>query len=123
MTEFDVWLLMMLDPFRNFMLVTSIISIVFFLFMGLYQAIEKDEYKFLLIHKKKLTLVLFWILLSNIIPSTKQAVAIILIPKIINNEKVQEIPVKLLNIVDKKLTSLLSEEVIEKKIKSTIKIK
>jgi hypothetical protein len=42
--------------------------------------------------------ILFCFVIATFIPSTKQMAAIIVVPKIINNEKVQQLPEELLNL-------------------------
>lgn len=49
------------------------------------------------------------LLFAVFVPNTKQAVAIWVTPKIVNNEQVQEIPQKGLKVLDKKLESYLDE--------------
>ena len=48
-------------------------------------------------------IVIFGILGNAFIPSTKQMIAIITIPKIVNNEQVQEMPDNALKLINKKL--------------------
>lgn len=49
-------------------------------------------------------------LLLTFIPTTKELVAIYTIPKVVNNEQVQAIPEKLLELANLKLDDLLQEE-------------
>jgi hypothetical protein len=46
------------------------------------------------------------IIIACLIPSTKEAAAIIIIPKIVNNEKVQQIPSKLMDLANEWLDAL-----------------
>lgn len=89
-----------IDLFVGVGLATGIGSILFCVVGALsiadYKAMKKKTYAFIL------SIVLFISFFSfasaSFIPSTKQLAAIIVIPKIINNEQIQEIPNKILTI-------------------------
>lgn len=49
---------------------------------------------------KKVSLVFLFFNLGWLIPTTKEMVAILVVPKIANNEKIQQLPDNLLNLVN-----------------------
>ena len=57
----------------------------------------------------------FFITTTIFTPDTKQMAAIIVVPKIVNNQKMQELPDKLLGLGEKWLDQLASKESKEKK--------
>jgi len=54
-------------------------------------------------------LAVIFILLAVFVPNTKQACTIYVVPKIINNEQVQQIPDKLLELGNKQLDEWIEE--------------
>ena len=50
------------------------------------------------------------LMVAVFIPSTKEYVAIYLIPKIVNNEQVQQIPEKAMNILNSKLNEWITDQ-------------
>ena len=93
------WLLM-LDNIRDlFVVIIIILMLIAVVFLGLSDlgdSLNPQQ------RKKWAILFIFAILFCSIavtfIPATKQMAAIIVVPKIINNEKVQQMPEELLNL-------------------------
>lgn len=87
-----------------------IIGVVAFFSLG-YISLLIEESRDIL--KKYIKLSVFAVvlgaLLTTFIPSTKELVAIYAIPKVVNNEQVQAIPEKLLELANLKLDDLIQE--------------
>jgi len=118
MSSFDIYWILKLDEIHNLL---GFIS--FFLFMGaillgcsafsmwfdgdarknVYRQCRKGSY---------ISCILFVVFLSLciLIPTTKQACAIYVLPKIINNEKVQKIPEKILDLSNQWLDNHIDKE-------------
>jgi hypothetical protein len=105
LTTMQLYWIIKLDTFLD---ITGFLSfllglLAFTCIIGLFScSIIQDFKEFLSIWKKfsKYSIPLFIIFLSVsvFLPTTKQMAALIVLPKIINNEKVQEIPQKLLDL-------------------------
>ena len=102
----------------------GIISLTALFFAVIYYVIEisdfpdKDNVKAakLLINRLIIASVVLW-LLAALCPSTKEMAAIYLIPKIANNEQVQQIPNKALTVLNKYLDEWIKDQVVDKKEK------
>jgi len=75
-----------------------------FLWVALGGEIEVKKYI-----KWSILMLVIGTLLTTFIPSTKELVAIYAIPKVVNNEQVQAIPEKLLELANLKLDDLIQE--------------
>ena len=117
-TSFQMYLLLMLD---SICVVTAIITIVLafitFLFGAMLVAcdVNEEEQKYARKFLKYLVPIFVLSLLSAVfIPNTKQAATIFLVPKVLNNEKVQDIGQNGLDLANNLLK--LSNEYIEKSL-------
>ena len=108
--EWLIYLLGVLDDTKTLLLVFSIISMIATVFViGIY-AMERDS----LIGGAKKILVVFLIelficIISVLIPSSKTVAAIYLIPSIVENKQVQQIPEKTLKLFNLKLDAWIEE--------------
>lgn len=64
-------------------------------------------------------IMIFTFFINILMPTTKQMAVIYIVPKVINNENLQELPTNVLNVMNKYLSDLADERVQE--IKDTIK--
>jgi hypothetical protein len=110
----------MLTSIKNMFVIFSIVStslmiITAFIYLLMGDDCERKEKKTDYFQQAakffKLSIVSFLILvpLTFLIPNTKQAVAIWLTPKIVNNEQVQEVPQKGLDILTEHMKQYLEE--------------
>lgn len=111
-TEWQMYWITRLDNLHEFFCITAIITGVIITFMclltGLHWLEEKDDdckkpFKMFLLSEIG---VLFLILCAILVPTTKEYAAIKVIPVIVNNEKSQELPGKLLNLADEWIDEL-----------------
>lgn len=109
MSSFEVYLIMKLDVL-NFTLALFGWLMILAIGIGTTVSASDDEGLDYLEKAKKY---IFWavslICITVILPTTKQVVSMIVIPPIVNNDKVQKIPKRLLDILDKNLSEILSE--------------
>ena len=118
------WLIYLIIVLSNIKLVASVsvfVLLTALLMLGclspmIFDVIDDGDYK---MFKKytKLGIIVFIIsvVLSVFIPSLKESAAIILIPKIVENEQVQGISDKGLNLLNSKLNEWLEESIKEEK--------
>lgn len=128
---FDLWFLFSLDSIKQFLtsegvltftsLGLSLFTLALFVIRFIYMADESEVSKTLADFCKNnimkfLKITVFLILFVNfltfvgkILPTTKQMAAIIVIPKIINNEKIQQIPEKFLDLGNSYLDEWIDE--------------
>lgn len=115
MTPIDMYWLLKLDDIRAslttfifiFSLITSGAVILFISAKMDYRAPEqlsRLSRRLIIIF---LPLLIIVIGLKLFLPSTTQMAAIIVVPKVVNNEKVQQIPEKILDLANQKLDSLI----------------
>jgi len=116
-TSFQIYLILMLD---NIKIISIIFSLVFgsvIILSGIFlvnEVLDKDELKYMAkVFKYSILGIILCLLSAMFIPNTKQVAAIILIPKIINNEKIQNIGQNSLDTVDKLMK--LSNDYIQNK--------
>ena len=84
--------------------ILSIASVIALLAFAEASGFKKNHVKNFIIAEIVWVLIFVFGLLGNtFIPSTKQMIAIITIPKIVNNEQVQEMPDNALKLINKKL--------------------
>jgi hypothetical protein len=102
--------------FTFLFVVLSVILLICF-FYNKYQ----DEPKFAKILKKYLYLscpiAILFLILALAIPNTKQAIAIYTVPKIVNNESIQELPKNTADFVNEQLKLWVKELKEKRKIK------
>lgn len=104
----EVYFILQLDSFReiiNILLVLIAISTVFstiVFFVSHDDWLHSDE-RFMGVIKKtckiSLTLFIIFILVRAFLPTTKQMATVILLPQVINNENVQQLPEDILKLV------------------------
>ena len=116
MTGWEIYWILKLDTFLKVSQMFSVLfGIIFFfaIIASIASKIDGDETS-KLFRRVAISFGLLFLLflpLGIFLPSTKQMAAIIIAPPIINNEKVQQIPNKLLDILG------LTTELLEKKLK------
>ena len=122
MTWFDVYLFTRLDAihgfFQGLMVVIGIFSGAAMLTLLLIGFIEEcDELKHIGIRVAKYTIPAFFfcVFMYGLIPTTKEFAAIYLIPKIANNEQVQQIPENALKLLNAKFEEWLKDATGENK--------
>ena len=97
MSGFELYLLLLLDNLNAFFIIFSILLIVSAGIMALYAALEMEDVK----HWKAAGIAGFvFAFIAVLLPSTKDAVLIYVVPPVINSERAQEIPEKILDLVD-----------------------
>lgn len=94
-SEFQTFLIVILDNIKHCLIILSCLSFLFSiacLFISKDSSTTIDEEEWLIKWSKKIA-VLFCILviLATIVPNTKQMLQIIIIPKIVNNEQIQNL--------------------------------
>ena len=124
----NIYWIVMLDNIKYMIEVITIIVGVLVIFAGVGGGIffscqldfEWDKFKPYFIKSLKyyvITVIFISILIAAqaFIPNTKQMIAIITIPKIINNEQIQDMPDNALKLINKKLKEWAEEtEILEK---------
>lgn len=102
-----MYLMLMADNIRAFIMVLTVIAWVVCIFSTLFCLIEED---FAMIKETKFYFVyIFTFFISALccaVPTTKQFSVILVTPKIINNEQVQQIPEKIIKLADSWLEEL-----------------
>ncbi len=101
MTAWELYFLLKLDDIQGLLTGFAIISGITLFMSALMLSVEElwsTRRKRLPI--SLLIVMLFFSLTATIIPSTKQMTAILVVPALINNEKVQELPNELLELLD-----------------------
>lgn len=111
MTAWQMYLLTRLDPISSAFEIASVFSIVttilFCVIGGIFvgdRIIEKTTYEAWV--KRCLILIGIVTPVSLALPTSKQMAAIIIVPKIVNNAKVQEVPDKLMTLATEWLEEL-----------------
>jgi hypothetical protein len=108
-TPFQMYWLVMLDSLSSVFIGTGIVIAIPLAILVIVYLVYLTEDKIKIVNSK---LFFLWILpfvfvvIGNLIPSTKQMAAILIIPKIVNNQKVQEIPNKLLTLAEEWMDEL-----------------
>lgn len=106
-TGFDIYLMTRLDSIIGLSLGISIVGWIGILITGIIAAVNHDFGDDITLMKKILKIstpiVLFFTLLALFVPSSKEAAAIYLIPKIANNEQVQQLPENAMKVLNLKL--------------------
>lgn len=120
MTYTFVYLLTRLDSLNNYLEALSIISLAGIIIIGLAALILFRAEKINIYTKIKKYLFGFIIALfisssiQLIVPTTKEAAVIYLLPKIINNEEVQKIPDNIFKLLNTKMEEWTNEQLGEK---------
>ena len=121
MTAWQIYLILKLDAIRD---AASIIAAIAFMlstvfYLAYAMAISEDDILEVSRKAKKVMLSMGWKSLiialafgafNILLPSTKQMVAMIVLPKIAQDKQVQRMPNKLLDVLDVKLDKLLQNE-------------
>lgn len=127
-TTTQMYFLLRLDQLssiiQGFFVVSAIIFIIFngLLFISKVEKVEEDDSLLIFIKKRiKIVTIIFILSLfsSIVVPDTKEMAAIYIIPKIINNEKIQDIGNKSLDIGNDLLE--LTKKYIEENLKNETK--
>lgn len=110
-----VYLIVKLDTIRAMSLVFGISGGVVLALLGLVYAIFRADGKSCDGFKKpfKYTIIIFIIstIMITAVPTTKEASAIYMLPKIINNEHVQKLPENVVKLLNSKLEKWISDTV------------
>jgi cytochrome bd-type quinol oxidase subunit 2 len=117
MTGFDIYLFTRLDAIRDFLIFPLVIFLMSLTASGIMWIIaitaDEEEEKYCGIGKKltklSASIVLLASLMLTFIPSTKEYAAIYLIPKVVNNEQVQQVPENALKLLNAKLQEWLKD--------------
>lgn len=120
MSTWELYFLLKLDDIQNFFEAITVVSGIITGVTIIVLTMEnkwKTRWKFLPIIL--LTITLSFSILETLIPSTKQMAAIIVVPAIVNNEKIQELPNEIMELlgmsIDKAKEILQPEKLLEKK--------
>ena len=118
-TEWQIYWITRLDYIQGFFLLIGILTTIFLsvaLIIRIVQKLEENEYssknekitKDIFIKKilRGLILSLLFVIIGIMIPNAKEMCAIKIIPVIVNNEKAQQIPDKMLNLANEWLDEL-----------------
>lgn len=111
MTAWEIYWLLKLDDIHHAAVGILFFGLVALVPLGVYMscsASEKTEVPLALRNAFVVGLV-FWLLLLPVkifLPTTAQMAAIMVVPPIVSNERVQQIPEKVLELVEKKLDEL-----------------
>ena len=97
MSGFELYLLLLLDGLNIFFVVFSVLLVLSAGLVGLYAIFEQQDVKY---YKRAGIVGVVFAFIAVLLPSTKDAVLIYVVPPVINNERVQEIPEKILDLVD-----------------------
>lgn len=109
MTGFELYLIMKIGAIANMIIMLGTLCLVGCGGYLLFGSIEVGWENMNIPRTKNYIVLGFSLLfLGNLIPTTKEIVAIIVVPSIVNNEKVKSIPTKLLDIVDKELSEIIN---------------
>jgi len=98
------------DAINVFAIVSVVLGGISGLFCFMHCSIEEEMHNLGRWLRIPITILLIGILLFLFIPSTKEACAIYLIPKIINNEQVQHVPEKALRLLNAKFDEWIDEQ-------------
>ena len=110
MTAFDIYLIFLADDVKVTCTVIGSISL-FALIMSCVVITIENENPFKNKTIIKFLITTFILLFVGIVtPSTKTLITMFTAPSIVNNEKVQVMPNKVINLIDKKLNELLESE-------------
>jgi hypothetical protein len=109
-TPFQMYWLTRLDGFIGlitFLLVMGIVGLIAgLMWLGDFPNGYTIHKKSLCLIKPSIIVILFGALGLTFVPDTKSMVAILIIPKLVNNQKVQEIPDKLLTLAEEWMDEL-----------------
>lgn len=120
MTMMQMYWFLMLDNIKKITMVPATIFVIFTIVFIICMLANCDDWDDLTDHWKKVFIrgsiisfifAFIFISLTGMIPSTKQMAIIYVVPKIINNKQVQEIPKKMLELSTEWLDELSPENV------------
>ncbi len=110
MSGFEIYLILQLDGFiKTLWLLTLSLFMAALIFFGKSTENSVDKKTWVKRGIKSLWLALAFSIVAVLIPSTKTAIAMLTVPSVLNNATAQKIPAKILNVIDKKLDSILNE--------------
>ena len=115
MTHFEMYLFTRLDNLCTVLCVTAFSLIVVLIVLIVFHGVSKMDYdddvaeKCLRGFKKTLLPAVVFVLLAVAVPTQKEAAAIYLVPKLVNNEHVQDIAGKSLDILTLKLNEWVAD--------------
>lgn len=112
MNAFETYLILQLDAIRVLIIVCTLSTISFFLVRAVIadKGTEEDQKKVLGTAKRDAIIVFILACLLVMIPSTKTALAILVVPAVTQNEEAKKIPGKVIELINEKLDGLLNED-------------
>ncbi len=113
-TEMVYWIIMLDKINEAFLIFAVIFGFILFSFTG-YVILDRDDFPWH--YPVWVVLELFFICGAVFLPNTKQMATIYLLPKVVNNEKIQNIGERTLDTGDK-LLQLMQQYITEKMIKN-----
>ena len=115
MSPISLYFILMLDSINFLFGVAFLIPFMFIIVLGLIWLIDTGDTHdrmnllFKNYYKKTITYFVLIMVISTFIPSTKQAIAIYAVPKIVNNEGLQQIPDKVIEVINNRLDEILKK--------------
>lgn len=114
MSGWLVYLICLLDNIVGIFLFFGIVFGIVIIAKIVYYCCEEEPEKIWLSIKKE-TIILFSVIFFGcLIPSSKQAACIYIIPKIVNNEKIQEIPNNVIDLFNEGISEYIESKLTEK---------
>lgn len=110
MNAFETYLIFQLDSIGAGLLIGAFCSVASLLFVFFYmdgQGLEKEYGR---VAKKILLSAAFMLLASALLPNTKTALAMMILPEITQNEEAKKIPGKVIELINERLDGLLNKD-------------
>lgn len=114
-TMWDVYWFTRLDSLIGLCIFFIVVFATMLIVMGIFAVIEdrwEKVKKSFMICAATMT---FFIILATFLPSTKEAVAIYILPKIVNNEQIQKLPDNALQLMNTKMEEWIKDMTKEKR--------
>ncbi len=116
MTQFDIYLITILDNIKHFcngtIAFTIICLVISFIIWGAATLVDNiscvARYKFFPIVCT--VLLIFTTVLNTVTPTSKQMAIIYIVPKVVNSETIQQLPGNLMKLLDKYVEDLLKDD-------------
>ena len=111
LNEFHVWIILMLNGIRGMLIAISALSGIcgFLSLIMKYTMGGSSGVKAGVFAKKSIILFIIFTPLAVLVPNTTQATLALVIPKLVNNEKLNSIPDKILDLANYKLDEMIKE--------------
>jgi len=98
LTSMQMYWLLMLDNINFLFGVGFVVCIVLLFFGMVFTALEETWFDLKKVWVFLSVLIFMFLILGSFTPRTKQMAAILVVPKIVNNEQLQQMPDKILNL-------------------------